>query len=485
MSARPDHDPKAEPQPLEPADPDSPAPDQGGPGSASEATTAPDPAASTGHPDHTTGPDHNTGHGRTVNRRGLLGGLGIGLGSLAVGAGGATLARRHQDHDAQQSVAPQAYAFRGDHQAGITTPAQDRLHFAAFDMSSSATRQDLIELLQDWTVAAEAMTQGRPVGDGAGGNMDRPPDDTGEAVGLPPSGLTITFGFGPTLFRTEDGKDRFGIAARQPAALKRLPKFVADALDPDRSDGDLCIQACAEDPQVAVHAIRNLSRIAFGRAAIRWSQLGFGRTSSTSTTQETPRNLFGLKDGTDNIKAEHATEVNDNVWIASSAATGNQAWLAGGTYLVARRINMRIEVWDRQSLGEQQRVVGRTKDAGAPLSGGQEFTPPDFDVKGPDGQPAIDPNSHVRLAHPTFNGGVQMLRRGYNFVDGNDSTGHLDAGLFFLAFVNDPNTHYIPMQKRMAQHDLLQEYLQHTGSGLWAIPPGAQQGKYIGQGLFE
>ena len=136
-----------------------------------------------------------------------------------------------------------------------------------------------------------------------------PPDDTGEAIGLPPNGLTITFGFGPSLFRTDDGKDRFGLADRQPAALRTLPHFPVDALDPARSYGDLCIQACADDPQVAVHAIRNLARIGFGTVSVRWSQLGFGRTSTTSTSQSTPRNLFGFKDGTKNIKAEETSEV--------------------------------------------------------------------------------------------------------------------------------------------------------------------------------
>ncbi len=39
------------------------------------------------------------------------------------------------------------------------------------------------------------------------------------------------------------------------------------------------------------HALRNLTRMAKGTAGLRWSQLGFGRTSTTSEAQETPRNL--------------------------------------------------------------------------------------------------------------------------------------------------------------------------------------------------
>ena len=235
---------------------------------------------------------------------------------------------------------------------------------------------------------------------------------------------------------------------------------------------------------MAVHAIRNLSRIAFGTAPLRWSQLGFGRTSSTSTSQATPRNLFGFKDGTANLKAEEPVLVEDNVWVHGSDDHG-AAWMAGGSYLVARRINMTIEIWDRQALGEQERVIGRTKGAGAPLSGGTEFTEPDFAMKGAGDEPIIDVGAHIRIAHPTQNKGVQILRRGYNFADGNDDLGRLDAGLFFIAYVRDPITQYVPMQSRIARLDAMQEYVQHTGSGLFAVPPGAAPGEFIGQHLFD
>ena len=221
-----------------------------------------------------------------------------------------------------------AYAFRGAHQAGITTPAQDRLHFAAFDVTTSS-RAQLIALLKAWTLAADRMTRGLPAGEigPTEGAANLPPDDTGEAIGLAASGLTITFGFGPGLFRDADGRDRFGLADRQPKALRTLPHFPADQLDPERSYGDLCVQACADDPQVAVHAIRNLARIGFGTVAVRWSQLGFGRTSATSTTQSTPRNLFGFKDGTANVKAEQTKDVNEHVWVGAGDDAG--AGLAG------------------------------------------------------------------------------------------------------------------------------------------------------------
>jgi len=375
------------------------------------------------------------------------------------------------------------YPFRGAHQAGITTPAQDRLHFAAFDVLTDS-RDELVDLLQRWTLAAEHMTAGEPAGAGAvGGDVRLPPDDTGEALGLPASGLTITFGFGPSLFRDASGKDRFGIADRRPEALRELPHFPGDVLDPARSGGDLCIQACADDPQVAVHAIRNLARIGFGTVSVRWSQLGFGRTSTTSTSQSTPRNLFGFKDGTANVKAEESTALDEHVWVgADDDAAG--AWLAGGSYLVARRINMTIEVWDRQPLGDQEMFVGRTKDTGAPLSGGREFTEPDFAMPGSNDQPIIPVDAHVRVVHPDQHSGARMLRRGYNFVDGSNELGGLDAGLFFIAYVRDPRTHFIPLQLAMSKNDALVEYLRFTGSALFAVPPGMAPGEHVGQALF-
>jgi deferrochelatase/peroxidase EfeB len=348
---------------------------------------------------------------------------------------------------------------------------------------TATSRAQLLMLMRTWTAAAAAMTQGRPVGDGAPLPYDSPPGDTGEATGLSPSRLTLTFGFGPSLFRDQHGRDRFRLDAHRPAALRRLPHFPADMLQAERSDGDLCVQACADDPQVAVHAIRNLSRLAFGTAALRWAQLGFGRTSSTSRSQQTPRNLFGFKDGTANLKAEEPELVDEHVWVGRHDDR-NAVWLSGGSYLVARRINMTIESWDRTSLREQERLVGRDRAEGAPLSGGTEVSEPDFTVTGSDHQPLIARNAHVRLAHPGQNHGVRMLRRGYNFTDGNDALGRLDAGLFFIAYVRDPDRQYIPMQTKLSAQDGMMEYLTHTGSALFAVPPGVRPGGFVGDTLF-
>ncbi|MRX43871.1 iron uptake transporter deferrochelatase/peroxidase subunit [Agromyces kandeliae] len=416
-----------------------------------------------------------------ISRRGILGLFGAGAAGAVVGAAGGAGTAVAVTGAFGGPEASAAYDFHGTHQAGITTPAQDRLHFAAFDVSDSLDRAGLVGLLADWTDAAARLTQGLEVEEGGavGGSDHAPPADTGEALGLPAAGLTITFGFGPTLFEDAAGVDRFGIAARRPPALQALPRFQGDALKAEWTGGDLCIQACADDPQVAVHAIRNLSRIAFGRASLRWSQLGFGRTSSTSTSQSTPRNLFGFKDGTANVKAEDGEALAEHVWVD---AADEPAWLAGGSYLVARKIRMVIENWDRVQLGEQEQLVGRSKGEGAPLSGGTEFAEPDFEATGATGAPLMAATSHVRLAHAASNGGVRMLRRGYNFVDGNDQLGRLDAGLFFLSFQRSPEQ-FVTVQRSLAS-DGLNEYLKHVGSAIFAVPGGIRPGEHVGQPLF-
>jgi len=408
-----------------------------------------------------------------------------GLGALVVGsaAGGYAVGDAPAPVVADPDALP--VEFHGTHQAGIVTPAQDRLYLVALDMTSEK-RDDLISLLKDWTAAARQLTEGNDVGElGAlAGSPYAPPEDTGEALGLPPSRLTLTVGFGPSLFEDAQGKARFGLDGRRPALLAELPSFAGDRLDPAISGGDLVIQACANDPQVAVHAVRNLVRIAFGRASVRYSQMGFGRTSSTSTAQATPRNLFGFKDGTANIKVEEKKTVDDFVWVHPD---DDQAWLAGGSYLVTRKIDMRIEIWDRESLEGQENIFGRAKGSGGPLSGGDEFADIDFAAKGDDGAQLIDPKSHVHLAHPDANGGAKILRRGYNFVDGSNGLGQLSAGLFFICYQRNPLEQFARIQKSLAgsTHDLLNEYIVHVSSGLFACPPGVTDEKgYWGETLF-
>ncbi len=370
--------------------------------------------------------------------------------------------------------------FRGERQAGIVTAAQDRLHFVALDVITDDPGA-LRDLLTAWTRAAERMTYGAEAAPGGvvGGGPWGVPQDTGEALDLEASHLTVTIGYGPSLF---DG--RFGLADRRPDALLDLPAFAGDDLDPATTGGDLCIQACADDPQVAVHAVRNLVRMGFGVVAVRWSQLGFGRTSSTTRSQVTPRNMFGFKDGTANVHAEDVAALDEHVWVGPDDVAGGTSWMTGGSYLVARRIRMHIEVWDRSPLMDQEQTIGRDKKVGAPLGQREEFDEPDFAARSADGGPRIPETAHVRLAHHSNLGGIRILRRGYNFTDGTDGYGHLDAGLFFIAFVRDAHAQFVPMQQALARTDALNEYIEHTGSALFACPPGLTADGDWGTQLF-
>jgi deferrochelatase/peroxidase EfeB len=402
-----------------------------------------------------------------LTRRALL--ASSGAAAAVAAAAGVGYAAGQEGDDTAPHGDSHIVDFHGEHQAGIATPAQDRLHFAAFDVTDGTKVTELRDLLKEWTAASVTMAGGQPIGSGAAASQIAPPDDTGEALDLTPANLTVTFGFGPALF-----DDRFGLAGQKPPALTALPDLPGDALDRNRSDGDLCVQACANDPQVAFHAIRNLARIGRGLVTVRWSQLGFGRTSTTSRAQATPRNLMGFKDGTANIKLEDAKELADHVWVGNHA--DEPAWLRGGSYLVARRIRMLIEVWDRAALGDQEQTIGRTKVIGAPLGGTDEFQ-----TLKPKTLPV---DSHVRLAHPDLNDGTKILRRGYSFTDGLESLGELDAGLFFLAYMRDPEA-FITLQNHLGSHDALNEYIKHVGSGLWAVPPGVRAGGYVGEALLR
>ncbi|WP_030257004.1 iron uptake transporter deferrochelatase/peroxidase subunit [Streptomyces violens] len=415
------------------------------------------------------------GAANAPSRRALIGWGGAGLALGAVAAGG-TAAALAGDDPAPAGESGAAVPFHGAHQAGIATAVQDRLHFAAFDVTTE-DREELIGLLKEWTAAAAKMTAGRPVGEGAvGGLAEAPPDDTGEALDLKPSRLTLTFGVGPTLFEKK-GADRFGLKDRRPEALIDLPRFPGDNLEAARSGGDLCVQACADDPQVAVHAIRNLARIGFGKVAVRWSQLGFGKTSSTTPDAHTPRNMFGFKDGTRNIAGSDSAALDKHVWAGERDEKGAGGWMAGGSYLVARRIRMHIETWDRTSLKEQEDVFGRSKGEGAPAGRQKEFDAPHLK--------SMLPTAHVRLAHPDANGGIRILRRGYSFTDGTDGLGRLDAGLFFLAYQRDVRDGFVPLQKNLARQDALNEYIQHVGSAVFAVPPGVRdEDDWWGRTLF-
>jgi deferrochelatase/peroxidase EfeB len=315
------------------------------------------------------------------------------------------------------------------------------------------------------------LQQGKPIGAVQPDIEVQPPIDTGEAFGLSPASLTVTVGLGPSVFGP-----RFGLAAKKPAVFNELPTLNGDFLDPHLVGGDLSVQACADDPQVCYHAARNLARLGRSIVSPHWAVLGFGRASA-GPGQATPRNLLGFKDGTRNISS--AADYDKFVWIKG----GDQPWMEGGTYQVARKVRQLLETWDGDRIGNQQRIFGRDKESGAPLTGTAEFDTPNFTAKNAAGDPIIDPLSHVALAAHENNGGIMIRRRSYNYTDGLDPTGQLNAGLLFISYQNDPQ-HFIDIQNRLGAHDLLNEYIRHIGSAIFAVPPAPEEGHYLAQGLF-
>lgn len=369
-----------------------------------------------------------------------------------------------------------AVPFFGGHQSGIATPSQDYMHFAAFDIAGNSLA-DLRGVLERWTKAAAQLTAGQPYA-GERRAPSLPPQDPGETVGLGPAQLTITIGFGPSMFDS----DRFGLGARRPAELQPLPPFQGDRLDPARSGGDLAVQACADDPQVAFHAIHLLTRLAGSAARLRWTQLGFGRTSNITRSQSTPRNLMGFKDGTNNIRAEDTAAMDRYVWV--QPADGPD-WMTGGTYLVARRIKILLDAWDATSLQAQERAIGRDKLTGAPLGRRGEYDPVDLSAIDNEGKATIPNTAHIRIANPQNNAGERILRRGFSYSEGTVAgTGEIDAGLFFIAFQRSPTQQFIPLQNRLAAFDALSRHTLHTASAIFACPPAAAKGGFIGDALL-
>ncbi|MGP3990996.1 iron uptake transporter deferrochelatase/peroxidase subunit [Streptomyces sp. 3N207] len=406
-----------------------------------------------------------------LSRRRLLGtASAAGAAGLALGgAGGAWAhsAAQEEPPTALETLGSSTVPFHGTHQAGIVTPAQAHGHLLAFDLVPDAGRKQAAALLRRWSEAARRMMAGERPRDGE--------RDTGIALDAGPSSLTVTFGFGRTFFT------RTGLKDRLPTQLAPLPDFSADALDKKRSDGDLWVQIGADDALVAFHALRALQREAAGTARVRWQMSGFNRSPGATDRPRTVRNLMGQVDGTNNPKPREK-DFAAKVFVPSS---GEPSWMAGGSYVVQRRIRMLLDDWDKRSLDEQEKVIGRRKSDGAPLTGGHEHTEPDLDKRGSDGLPLIAGDAHIRVTAPETNGGAAMLRRPFSFHDGFRDDGAPDAGLLFLAWQADPLRGFVPVQRKLDRGDALSRFLRHEASGLFAVPGGPRKGEYVGQRLLE
>jgi deferrochelatase/peroxidase EfeB len=448
---------------------------------------------------------------RSTRRSFLSGTAGlVAVAGASIGARGAAAAPATESDQAAAAAASQQEPFWGPHQGGIITPAQSHTYFAAFDLTT-AKRADVAALFQAWTQAAARMTRGLPIEPFAQTEIaysyDAPPrdavttaaadeepapttvsaPDTGETTGLSAARLTLTFGFGAGLF-VKDGKDRYGLAAHRPEALVDMPRFVGDQMKEAYSGGDLSVQACADDPQVAFHAVRQLARLAYDVAQVRWTQTGF---MPNFGAKQAPRNLMGFKDGTNNLSIADAGAMDTYVWVGSEGPH----WMRGGSYLVARRIRIALEHWDRTKVEFQEQTVGRHKATGAPLGMKDERDPVDLDATDKDGNPVLPENSHVRLATAASNDGARILRRPYSYNDGVNFTAErwppwrqgmeYDAGLFFICYQRDPRTGFIKIFDRMSKFDMMNQFVTPVGGGFFVCPAGAAAGEYIGQRLFE
>ena len=352
---------------------------------------------------------------------------------------------------------PTRFPFDGRRQSGITTPVTAQATFAALDAIAPG-RAALASALEALSSRARALTQGTKMFDLG---YDEPPSDSG-TLGpvIPPDGLTVTIGFGHSLF-----DDRYGLST--PAGLSRMPAFPDDALDPVRTHGDVLLQIAADQRDTVVHALRELMRPVRDAFALRWTIDGF-KSLPRGTS---PRNLFGFPDGTANPKGAKRDAL---VWNTD-----------GSTFQVVRTIRMQVEFWDRVGLREQEQMIGRRRGTGAPLGGTREYQDPRYD-EDPQGE-RIPLDAHIRVANPRTPAteDQRILRRGYNYHRGFDPAGQLDQGLVFVAFNRDIERQFATIQKRLAGEPMV-DYITPVGGGYFYAPRGARgPTDYVGSGLLR
>ena len=392
-----------------------------------------------------------------VNRRRLLTG---GAAALAVGA---VLNQSGAAHSAtvQKGFGVDVEPFYGPHQAGIATAPQSHGLFVAFDLKTDGRRTEretVAAILRLWTADAARLTRGAPA-----------LADTEPELATRPAKLTITVGLGIGLF------DRIGPPGSRPRSARELPVFDVDRLEDRWSDGDLLLQICADDPVTVAHANRVLTKNVRSMAMPRWRQAGFRNARGADASGTTMRNLMGQVDGTANLAD---ADFDDLVWMAGPVHPA----LVGGTLLVIRRIAMQLDTWDELDRQSKEFAVGRTLDSGAPLTGSRETDEPDFTLT-QNGIPVIPQNSHVALAHH-HGTRERFLRRPYNYDDPPEPGQTSNSGLIFATFQRDIDEQFLPVQRRLAQFDALNQWTTAIGSSVFVVPPGVRTpDDYLGQEL--
>ncbi|MEJ1090250.1 Dyp-type peroxidase [Microbacterium istanbulense] len=397
--------------------------------------------------------------GRATRRQFLFGGATAGIG-VAAGAAGGILAVQALGAEQPAPTAPphgeQRVPFFGAHQAGIATDAQAHALFLGLDLRADVDRADLGRLMRLLTDDAARLTQGRPA-----------LADTEPELAVSPARLTVTFGFGPALVARAGGP--------APAWLAPLPAFSIDRLQPAFSDGDLLVQIAADDPLTVAHAARMLLKDARRFTTVRWSQPGFRRAHGTERPGTTMRNLFGQVDGTSNPQPGTA-DFDRVVW-------SDEGWLTGGTSAVIRRIRMDLDSWDKLDRDGREASVGRTLDTGAPLTGTSEHDEPDLEAKNRLGFPVIPVFAHLRRSR-SDNPHERIFRRAYNYDAAPAGDAVSDSGLLFVSFQADVARQFTPLQRRLDELDLLNQWTTPIGSAVFAIPPGCAEHGFIGDTLL-
>ncbi|SDI76345.1 deferrochelatase/peroxidase EfeB [Frankineae bacterium MT45] len=404
----------------------------------------------------------------TLERRQFLRGAAVALGGAAAGGMvGREVLAPEPAVAAETSTTPtpaptgdRSIAFHGANQAGILTERQAQASFVSFDVTAR-DRGELVELMKTLTARARFLTAG---GTPPNLGISAPPSDSG-LLGptVTPGGLTTTVALGSGIFG-----DRFGLAQQKPTRLRPMDVFVNDNLDPARSHGDLLLQLCADEQDTVLHALRDITRHTRGLMQPRWRQDGFVAPPRPSGTG---RNLLGFKDGTANPQVTDEAEMRRLIWVQPGGS--EPSWTAGGSYQVVRLIRMLTEFWDRVTISEQERMIGRRRDSGAPLSGNVETDVPDYSDD-PLGA-TIPLDAHIRVANPhtAATDSSRLLRRGYNYDSGIDSNGNLDMGLIFSCFQQDLDRQFVTVQKRLADEPLV-DYISPVGGGYFFALPGVR-----------
>ena len=414
-----------------------------------------------------------------LQRRSLLIGAVAGAGVTGVGAASAVGLNEAlgatEDPTADHSDAArhglQVEPFHGARQAGVATLPQAFSAFIALDLNKGASKNSLRRMLRVLSDAAAALTQGRA-----------PMWDQEPWLAENPSRLTVTFGFGPKAMSLID-------SSKAPEWLKPLPAFDIDQLQDRWNQGDLLLQLCCDDKLTLAHAQRVLLKDSRSFAKVRWIQDGFRNTVGATPAGQTMRNLFGQVDGT--VNPYPGEEDHEKVVYGKG---GFEPWIENGTSLVLRRIHMNLDTWDEADTPAREDSVGRKLADGAPLTGSKEHDEPDFEAKGPLGFPVIASYSHIRRSR-TDNPDEKIFRRVYNYDlpvadasgmsrSGDISGGVSNTGLIFASYQSDPTKQFVPIQKKLDEMDMLNTWTVPIGSAVFAIPPGCEEGGFIGDGLF-